>query len=758
LDSQPRLQSTEKMTETATAQEATTNSPPAYASAWAYLSDELKRLDLLIRLQMLRQGNNQPAGPLDHFRGLVLSESEVNGLLSITHDPGQNGSSLVNASEYGELATTLESLESEIDQRRACTIAEGVYLPIIHLAQIFQLTPFEQDCVLICLAPELNRKYDRLYAYLQDDVTRKRPSIDLAMNLLLRSPEARLAARSVFEPAAPLLRFRLLRVLDGLDGVTPLISRFLTLDDRMVNFLLGRNQIDARLEPATIWYEPQFNFEPLVDQARQESIRSLVQSHFEQGAKHNVMVSCHGSYGSGRKAFARALAGELGFPLLVADVARMPEASFEDVIWILGREAVLQSALLCFDNLDCLLLEDVNARSRVEALLEAARACSWLIFLSSGRAWNAQKWLKDSVFIDLHFPVPDAGERKNLWKRIFSKSDHPSNEVDFNSLASKFRFTEGQMRDAFNEARNLARLRSEESEITTEDVEAACRSQSSQKLGTLARKIKPINTWKDIVLPDMTIEQLREICQRLIHRSRVLGDWGFGRKLSLGKGINALFAGPSGTGKTMATEIIANELRLDLYKIDLSGVVSKYIGETEKNLDRVFEAAEDANAILFFDEADALFGKRSEVRDSHDRYANIEISYLLQKMEEYEGLAILATNLKANLDESFTRRLAFTVHFPFPDEASRRCIWEKIWPLEMSLDADVDMDCLARQFKLSGGNIKNIALASAFLAAEDRSPVTMAHLMHATGREYQKLGKPFSPQELVPQASQEVFV
>lgn len=746
------------MTETGAAKQPATNSPSAYASSWAYLSDELRRLDLLIRLQMLRQGGNQPAGLLDQFRGLVLSESEVNGLLSITNDLVQDGSSAPNTAEYSELAATLDSLESEIELRRARTIAEGVYLPIVHLSQIFQLTPFERDSLLICLAPELSRKYDRLYAYLQDDVTRKRPSVDLAMNLLLRSREARLAARSVFDPAAPLLRFRLLRVYDGLDGVTPLISRFLTLDDRMVNFLLGRNQIDARLEPATKWYEQQLDFEPLANQEQQEAIRSLVHSHFKRAAKQNVMIGCHGSYGSGRKAFARALAGDLGFPLLVADVARMQEGSFDDTIWLLGREALLQSALLCLDNFDCLLVDDVNAGSRMEALLEMSRACSWLIFLFSSRTWTAQKWLKDSLFIDLHFPVPDAGARKNVWKSISSKSGHPSNHLDFSTLASKFRFTEGQMRDAFNEARNLARLRSEESEITTGDVEAACRAQSSQKLGTLARKIKPINTWDDIVLPEKTIEQLREICQRVIHRSLVLGDWGFGRKLSLGKGINALFAGPSGTGKTMATEIIANELGLDLYKIDLSGVVSKYIGETEKNLDRVFEAADDANAILFFDEADALFGKRSEVRDSHDRYANIEISYLLQKMEEYEGLAILATNLKANLDESFTRRLAFTVHFPFPDEASRRCIWEKIWPTEMSLDQDVDIDCLARQFKLSGGNIKNIALASAFLAAEDRSSVTMSHLMHATGREYQKLGKQFSPQELILHASQEVLV
>jgi SpoVK/Ycf46/Vps4 family AAA+-type ATPase len=227
-----------------------------------------------------------------------------------------------------------------------------------------------------------------------------------------------------------------------------------------------------------------------------------------------------------------------------------------------------------------------------------------------------------------------------------------------------------------------------------------------------------------------------------------MGEWGFDRKLSFGKGVNALFAGPSGTGKSMAAEIVAGELGLDLYRIDLSGVVSKYIGETEQNLDRVFRAAEGSNAILFFDEADALFGKRSEVRDSHDRYANIEISYLLQKMEEYEGVAILATNLRQNLDESFVRRLAFTIHFPFPDEADRRRIWSGIWPAEAPLARDVDPDFLSRQFKLTGGNIKNIALAAAFLAAQNGGMVTMSHLLQATRREFQKLGKTSMPAEL----------
>ena len=289
---------------------------------------------------------------------------------------------------------------------------------------------------------------------------------------------------------------------------------------------------------------------------------------------------------------------------------------------------------------------------------------------------------------------------------------------------------------------------SDEQPTLQADLFAAARAHSGHDLAALAHKIVPVYTWDDIVLPDDALAQLREICQRVAHRHRVLGEWGFDRKLSLGKGINALFAGPSGTGKTMAAEIIANELGLDLYKIDLAGVVSKYIGETEKNLDRIFTAAESANAILFFDEADALFGKRSEVRDSHDRYANIEISYLLQKMEEYEGVAILATNLRQNLDEAFMRRLAFTVHFPFPDEAiddasgqasgRPRRRWPTIWISTF----------WRRQFKLSGGNIKNVALAASFLAAEDGGVITMTHMIRATRREYQKLGKQLSGAEL----------
>jgi SpoVK/Ycf46/Vps4 family AAA+-type ATPase len=377
--------------------------------------------------------------------------------------------------------------------------------------------------------------------------------------------------------------------------------------------------------------------------------------------------------------------------------------------------------------------------------------------MAGARPWFAAQRRAFDV-VTVAFPLPEFEARRTEWRTNLEARDLSIDASTLDALADRFRMSTVQIADAVSSACNRAALRASSNtgtstpasfEVTGEaaasptidDLCAGARAQSGDALAALAHRIEPRYGWEDLVLPFDSLAQLHEICQRVTHRHRVLGEWGFDRKLSLGKGVNALFVGPPGTGKTMAAEIIANELRLDLYRIDLAGVVSKYIGETEKNLDRVFSAAENANAILFFDEADALFGKRSEVRDSHDRYANLEISYLLQKMEEHEGVAILATNLRQNLDDAFMRRVAFTVHFPFPDEDSRRRIWQGIWPPETPLADDVDFDFMARQFRLSGGNIKNIALASAFLAAEDGALVTMAHLGRATRREHQKMGK-----------------
>ncbi len=270
---------------------------------------------------------------------------------------------------------------------------------------------------------------------------------------------------------------------------------------------------------------------------------------------------------------------------------------------------------------------------------------------------------------------------------------------------------------------------------------AAARARAGEGLAAHARRVEAAFAWDDLVLPRDQKRQLREMGGRVAGRRQVLEDWGFRKKLSLGTGLNALFAGPSGTGKTMAAQVLARELSLDLYRIDLSQVVSKYIGETEKNLAGVFDAAERSQAILFFDEADALFGKRSEVKDSHDRYANIEISYLLQRMEEYEGVAVLATNLRQNMDEAFARRLAFHIHFPPPGEEDRIRIWRRVFPSEVPLGPDVDLEFMGRRFRITGGNIRNAALAASFLASTDGTAVGMRHLIQGVRREFQKLGK-----------------
>jgi SpoVK/Ycf46/Vps4 family AAA+-type ATPase len=316
---------------------------------------------------------------------------------------------------------------------------------------------------------------------------------------------------------------------------------------------------------------------------------------------------------------------------------------------------------------------------------------------------------------------------------LWARHAHDLADSDLDRLAARYQLSGTQIATAAR-----ATVRSGGAGVV--EFAAAARRQSARALDSLATRVPARSTWDDLVLPHAAINSLRELCDRVVHRHTVLKQWGLDKRTNGRLGVNALFAGPSGTGKTMAAQVIAHELGLELFAIDLSGVVSKYIGETEKNLDAIFRAAEGTDAVLLFDEADALFGKRSEVRDSHDRYANLEVSYLLQRMEAHDGVAILATNLRQNLDEAFLRRLAFTIRFPFPEEEERRRIWSMVWPATVPLDADIDVILLASRYKFSGGNIRNVAVGAAFLAASAGRSVSMADVLAAVDREYEKLG------------------
>jgi SpoVK/Ycf46/Vps4 family AAA+-type ATPase len=338
----------------------------------------------------------------------------------------------------------------------------------------------------------------------------------------------------------------------------------------------------------------------------------------------------------------------------------------------------------------------------------------------------------------VHLPRPGYSLRVDLWE---ARRDRLPDEVDTEALAATFRLTAGQIDEAIATAEAVSRG----GPLTTDAVYRGCRAQSTQRLGSLARKVDPHYTWDDIVLPESAMTNLREVAAHVTHRGTVYDDWGFDARFSLGNGLTVLFTGPSGTGKTMAAEIIAQDAGLDLYKIDLAKVVNKYIGETEKNLGRIFDEAADSDAILFFDEADALFGERTEVQDAHDRYANIEVNYLLQRVEEHDGTVVLTTNLEGNIDDAFRRRIHLSVEFPLPDRAAREAIWDSIFPAETPV-GDLDVEFLS-SLSLTGGNIKNVALTGAFLAAEDGGLVEMPHLVRATKREFEKTGNVIDPAE-----------
>lgn len=451
-----------------------------------------------------------------------------------------------------------------------------------------------------------------------------------------------------------------------------------------------------------------------------------------------------GSDRDSKRGTAEALAREIAAPLLIADLPRLvtTKFDFEPNLQLLWREAQFQNALLYLENLDVL-------HSHEHAIAYEYLLSTLADYKGSAILAGVPPWIPASTealgMVTVPFTIPDVTQRRLCWQSYLASTDISLKDSELNALADRFRLTPDQIADAVATAINTAHwqshLKYQLQNPKLADLFAAARAQSGHYLTELARKIEPKYKLNDIILPEEQKTQLREICNQAKYRSTVLEKWGFDCHLSLGKGLNVLFLGLPGTGKTMAAEAIARELQLDLYKIDLSQIVSKYIGETEKNLDRIFTAAATSNAILLFDEADALFGKRSEVKDARDRYANIEVGYLLQKMEEYEGIAILTTNLGNNMDDAFIRRLSFIIEFPFPKEPERRQIWQNIFPDSTPRCEKLDLDFMARRFEIAGGNIRNIALAAAFLAAAEGVEVRISHLIHATRREYQKMGK-----------------
>ncbi|MFB6953366.1 ATP-binding protein [Streptomyces niveus] len=629
--------------------------------------------------------------PDDAFRGLYLTEENVARLLD------EEGS------------RSFPPLDDEPPEDLASS-------RLTTLAKEFGLTPLDIEILLIALVPDLDDRFEAFYGYLNDDVTRRRPSIGLALGLCGSTPadhaaRARLAARSPLRAGGLLL-------VEDLER--PFLSRALRVPDRVTAHLLGDDTPDPRLADLMAPWQA----------VRGVGDPAPLAAVLADGVRLAYLSEDQGGAGTALAASALTAAG-LG--VLGLDLARLAEdPAPADAIRALVREARLTNAGLVCAPLDAVSRDHPH-------LLRLLTATHVPAILVGRTPWDAS-WSASPPLL-LHAPRVEPSARGALWTEAYERWSPaplpPAIEADH--LLAPFLLTPEQITGAARGAAQTARLAG--GELTPDHVRRGARAQNAAGLDRLARRIEPTVTWRDLVLPPDTHTQLRELTARARHRDRVLGEWGMRPGGGRGRGVSALFAGDSGTGKTMSAEVIASDLGLDLYTVDLATVIDKYVGETEKNLERIFTEAAGVNGVLLFDEADAIFGKRSDVKDAHDRYANVESAYLLQRMESFDGLAILSTNLRANLDDAFTRRLDLVIDFPIPDPTQRLLLWERCLGPLLPRGADLDLPFCAENFELAGGNIRSIAITSAYLAADTSEPVTMTTLIHAIQREYQKLGR-----------------
>ncbi len=596
------------------------------------------------------------------------------------------------------------------------------------LCAIFGLSEFERNLLLLCAGVELDATFAVLCKAAQGDDQRPYPTFGLAMMVLDGMHW------SALTPAGTLRRWRLIEVCSG----SALMISPLRIEERILHYLMGVQHLDDRLLGMV---EPVEVTEELVDSHTQVT-RKMVAA-WSVGTndylKLPILQLC-GTEVASKRPIAAVVCDVLGMNLYTIAAHSVPTTPSDlnqfKLLW--EREVALGSSVLL---IDC---DDLEA---ADLAREAAIAhlCEWLrspVLIATADRRRAR--LRPSLAFDIGRPT--TSEQYEVWEAALGTTAASLNgQVD--ALVSQFNLSVPVIQATCSQVKR--EWQQQESDDTTDFnglLWDSCRAQARPKLDDLAQRIDCLAGWEDLVLPEAQKLVLRDVAAHVNQRAQVYGRWGFGGKSNRGLGISALFAGASGTGKTMAAEVLARELRLDLYRIDLSAVISKYIGETEKNLRRVFDAAELGGVILLFDEADALFGKRTEVKDSNDRHANVEVSYLLQRMEAYRGLSVLTTNLKSSLDQAFLRRIRFIVQFPFPDASQRAEIWRRVYPQKTPTDG-LDAQKLA-QLNVAGGNIRNIALNAAFLAADAGEVVSMKHLLQATKSEYVKLERPLTDTEV----------
>jgi len=630
---------------------------------------------------------------LDEFRGLYISDEQVDRL--VHRRLGDTG--------RPALADTIARAEAA-----RASAANDLSSPIAAIAKEFDFDLSQIAAIMVALAPEIDIKYQTLYAYLNNDVTRKTPTVDLLLRLAGGSLER-------FQPNSPVFSQGLLKgvrqdsqswLAATVQASEPLLQFALSGAEQMLDddefgddVEIPARLLDARLQAIVL----------------EESRRSVALS------------------------FARAVSHRMGRPLVRFTTTN---ETLDDLRLALLRCRLASASL--FVDLSHLLHNPDSSDRLASGLVEIATSSpvTVIVQVPSRSNWRP---IFECVRYESCFPSPlSKGRALECWSESLGAHGLQADSSDLLSVVERFNLHETQIRGA---TEFLRRHSADEKALSGVQLAAGARAQCSANLAGLARKEKCDSSWDQLILPDLAMRRLQEFASAVKCRSKVFGDWGYESHSSGSRSLRALFSGISGGGKTLSAKIVANELGVDLYRIDLSAVMSKYIGETEKNLEKVFQAAEGSNAILFFDEADALFGKRTEVSDAHDRYANVETAFLLQRMEEYDGVMILATNLSGNLDEAFSRRIHWAIEFAMPDRMSRERLWRLLIPSQAPVADDIDFGFLAWQFELTGGDIGNVALNAGFQAAHEDVPIGMRHIVRALAKQRLKQGKSPSASE-----------
>ncbi len=672
---------------------------------------------------------------------------------------GGGALAVVSDADPDALLAEAESAEESIAARLRVTDREAVPLPFLALLERFGLDRFERDVLLLALAPSLDLRFSQLYALVRDHPGRAELDVDLALAVCARDLATRIRYRRYFAPDAPLLTNALI-ALDRrrVELGDSFLSLHLRLPQRVLGWLLGDTNLDSALRTFATLVEPEVSFQDVILPPEiLESVTSLVERHPEYlrtleetglaraiSYGRGVVLLFVGPPGTGKTLTAQAVARHLGKRLLLVDPRQIFDLRrpVDDNLQDLFREARLQNAVVFFDECEAVFAHRATGNAAVSLVLSAIEHYDGIVVLATNLPELLDHALDRRVLHRFVFEPPTASQRERIWQRHLPPGIAVADDVDLDDLGKNFEFTGGYIKNAVLVAVNRALGRPERPiRLTQEDLDHAARTQLRARLNEYAERHLTRLKLGDLILPPETAGQVQEILNAARARSIVLHEWGFGDKLTKGRGLSALFDGDSGTGKTHCAEILASELGLTLYRIQVANVVSKYIGETEKNLERVFKEADQQHCLLLFDEADALFSQRTDVKSSNDKYANMEVNVLLELMERYEGIVVLTTNLKKGIDKAFERRITFKVNFPFPEPEYRERIWRHHLPARAPIAEDIDTRVLARSFELSGGSIKNATLRAAYRAASDRRRIEMHDFLESAKTECQASGK-----------------